>query len=122
MVRSGITWFYMNNDGDKYDLNLLRGWQRSQLELLNEFAIQKLITQSRISGASGLRQGSHELGGKITALTRAGLIEKAGRDEGGQVVWQLNEKMTDRDKLLEFLKSIDVSSGLAEYKAKKVKK
>lgn len=89
------------------DLNILRGWQRSQLKLLKEFASKPFISQLRLSGVSGLRQGSHEIGGKITALTRSNLIIKAGRDENGQV-WQLNEDKVNRKRLLDFIKKIGV--------------
>lgn len=95
------------NKRGKYNLDLLRGWQRSQLKLLKEFAINPWITQTRISGASGMRPGSHAIGGKITALTRAKLIVKAGKDDNGQMTWQLNEEEVDRQKLLDFLKRID---------------
>lgn len=112
----------MDDKNDKYDLNLLRGWQRSQLELLNEFADRRMMSQTWISGASGLPQGSHALGGKITPLIRAGFIVGAGRDDEGQMMWKLNEERVERDKLLKFLKSIDINSGLATLKAKKVTK
>lgn len=95
------------NQKNKYNLNLLRGWQRSQLKLLKEFVINPVVFQTRLSGASGLRPGSHELGGKITALTRAKLIVKAGRDDNGQMTWQLNDEEVDRQQLLDFLKRID---------------
>lgn len=99
----------VNDDDDKqYDLNLLRGWQRDQLKLLKEFSANRLVNQTRLSGASGMRQGSHELGGKLTALTRADLIVKAGRDENGQWMWQLNEDKVDRDRLLDFLKKLEI--------------
>lgn len=97
---------------EKYNLDLLRGWQRSQLKLLKEFATNQLLNSARLSGASGLRPGTHEFGGKLTALTRAKLIVKAGKDEQGQMIWQLNEDEVDRQKLLDFLKRIDVASGL----------
>lgn len=93
----------MADDGNKYNLDLLRGWKREQLKLLREFAFQDIISQTRISGASGMRPGSQALGGKITALTRANLIEKAGRDDSGSYVWKLNEDNVDRKKLLDFL-------------------
>ncbi len=90
------------------DLNLLRGWQRSQLKLLKEFTFNDLVSQTRLSGVSGLQQGSHALGGKITALTRADLIVKAGRDDNGQWLWQLNEDKVERNKLKEFFKKLGI--------------
>lgn len=96
-----------NKKQEKYNLDLLRGWQHSQLKLLKEFAINPWITQTRISGASGMREGSHAIGGKITALTRAKLIVKAGKDDNGQMTWQLNDESVDRQQLLDFLKRID---------------
>ena len=93
--------------GDKYNLDLLRGWQRSQLKLLKEFTIRPLIPQSLISTASGATVGSHELGGKITALTRADLISRAGRDENGQQIWQLNKDI-DKIELLKILEEIGI--------------
>ena len=98
----------MDNDSDEYNLNLLRGWKRDQLRLLKEFAFEDIITQNRISGASGMRQGTQALGGKITALTRANLIEKVGRDDNGQYVWKLNERVVDRDKLQNLLESFNL--------------
>lgn len=93
---------------DNYNLNLLRGWQRSQLQLLKEFAANPLVSQTMISGASGMRQGSHALGGKLTALTRSELIVKAGRDDNGQWLWQLNEEKVERQKLLDFIERLGV--------------
>jgi NADH dehydrogenase FAD-containing subunit len=49
-----------------------------------------------------------EAGGKITALTRADLIVKAGRDDNGQWLWQLNEDRVDRQRLLDFLEKLDI--------------
>lgn len=92
----------------KYDLNLLRGWQRSQIRLLKEFATNQLVNQTLISGASGMRQESNALGGKITALTRAKLIQKAGKDDDGKMQWQLNEDKVDREKLTEFIEKLGV--------------
>lgn len=106
MVYNGYT--MVNDDDKQYDLNLLRGWQRDQLKLLKEFSANRLVSQTRLSGASGMRQGSHELGGKLTALTRADLIVKAGRDENGQWMWQLNEDKVDRDRLQDFLKKLEI--------------
>lgn len=99
----------VNYDSNKsYDLSLLRGWQRSQLKLLNQFTKTVLVPQTRLSNASGSPVGSHELGGKLTALTRAKLIQKAGKDENGQWLWQLNEETTKRETLQDFLKSIGI--------------
>jgi hypothetical protein len=92
----------------EYSLDLLRGWQRSQLKLLGQFAKMTLVPQTMLSNASGSPVGSHELGGKLTALTRAGLIQKAGRDDNGQWLWQLNEQTTDRETLQDFLKSLGI--------------
>jgi len=107
-----LEWSIMDNQGHngEYNLNLLRGWQRSQLKLLGQFVSMDLVPQTKLSNASGSPVGSHELGGKITALTRSGLIQKAGRDENGQWVWQLNEQTTDKETLGEFLKSLGIDS------------
>lgn len=93
---------------DKSDFNFLRGWQRNQLKLLREFAVNRIISQTMISGASGMRQGTHALGGKLTALTRSNLIQKAGRDDNGQWTWQLNDEEIDRKRFLEWLKRLDI--------------
>lgn len=93
---------------NKYNTSLLRGWQRSQLKLLKEFATNNLVSQTKLSGASGYPVGSHELGGKITALSRAELIQKAGKDENGQSLWQLNEDKVDRESLLDILEKMQV--------------
>jgi hypothetical protein len=101
----------MDDQGERkgeYNLNLLRGWQRSQLKLLGEFTVNSLVPQSMLANASGSPVGSHELGGKITALTREGLIQKAGRDENGQWLWQLNEEKTDKETLKGFLESLGI--------------
>ena len=95
-------------DDQEFNVNLLRGWQRSQLKLLKEFTLRDLVPQSLMSTASGSTVGSHELGGKITALTRADLIQKAGKDDNGQWVWQLNEEKVQKESLKEFLKSIGI--------------
>ncbi len=92
----------------QYDLNLLRGWKRDQLKLLKEFTLKPIVSQSLMSTASGATIGSHELGGKITALTRANLIEKVGRDEDGSFLWRLNESVVDKNKLKEFLVDLDI--------------
>ncbi len=91
-----------------YELNLLRGWHRSQLQLLKEFTLRDIIPQSIISTASGATIGSHELGGKITALTRADLIVKIGKDDNGQNIWTLNEDKVDRQSLKDFLEKLKV--------------
>ncbi len=102
----------MTANFDKYkndfNLGLLRGWQRSQLRLLREFTIQNLVPQRKLSLASGTKVGSHELGGKLTALTRAELIQKAGKDEEGQWLWQLNEEKVKKETLKDFLDSIGI--------------
>jgi len=91
---------------DRYNVNLLRGWQRSQLKMLGEFTKVNLVPQAHLANVSGSPVGSHELGGKMTALTRAELIQKAGKDENGQWLWQLNEDKVDRETLGDFLKSL----------------
>lgn len=88
-----------------FNLNLLRGWQRSQLKLLKEFTLTDLVPQAKLSLASGSTVGSHELGGKLTALTRADLIQKAGKDDNGQWIWQLNEEKVPRETLKDFLEN-----------------
>lgn len=93
---------------EKFNLNLLRGWQRSQLKLLKEFTIEPLISQTMMSTASGATVGSHELGGKITALTRANLIQKAGKDNNGQWLWQLNEERVEKTELQRFIESLGI--------------
>lgn len=100
----------MDDQGAKSDfnLNLLRGWQRSQLKLLGKFTVNNTVPQTMLANASGSTVGSHELGGKITALTREGLIQKAGKDENGQWLWQLNEEKTDKETLKDFLESLDI--------------
>ena len=99
----------MDNQGTTgFNLNLLRGWQRSQLKLLSKFTINNTVPQTMLANASGSPVGSHELGGKLTALTRSGLIQKAGRDDNKQWLWQLNEEKTDKETLKNFLKSLDI--------------
>ena len=93
---------------NEFNLDLLRGWQRSQLRLLGEFTLHDQVPQSFIGNASGTTTKPHELGGKITALTRAGLIQKAGKDENGQWMWQLNEKKVEKNVLKDFLDSIGI--------------
>lgn len=103
-----IQWYCMVGDGEKYNLNLLRGWKRSQLRLLREFAVESIMSQARLSGASGMAQGSTSLGGWITPFTRANLIEKVGRDEDGNYIWKLNELKVEKKTLLEFLDQFDL--------------
>lgn len=98
----------MDQQDKDFSLNLLRGWQRSQLKLLKEFTITPLVSQSKMANASGSPVRSHELGGKITALTRANLIQKAGRDDDGQWLWQLNEEKVEKTELQKFLESIGI--------------
>jgi hypothetical protein len=93
---------------DKYDLNLLRGWQRSQLKLLKRFTKIENVSQYVMSNVSGSAVHSHELGGKITPLTRAGLIEKAGRDDDGTQLWKLNEDKVDKSSLEKFLDKLNI--------------
>jgi hypothetical protein len=93
---------------DDFKLDLLRGWQRSQLKLLKEFTVHDLVPQTLLGNASGANVGSAELGGKITALTRAGLIQKAGKDDNGQWIWQLNETKVEKNVLKDFLDSIGI--------------
>lgn len=78
------------------------------MQLLKELTKRPLVSQIMISGASGLRPGSYEIGGKITALSRAKLIQKAGRDENGQMLWQLNEERVDRKNLMDFLDTLNI--------------
>lgn len=99
---------YHQTEDRKYDLSLLRGWQRSQLKLLKEFTLSPFISQTRLSNVSGSQVGSHELGGKITALTRANLILKAGKDDDGQSLWQLNKEKIEKQTLKEFLESLGI--------------
>ncbi|MFZ6035400.1 MAG: hypothetical protein ACOYUB_04645 [Patescibacteria group bacterium] len=93
---------------EKYDINKLRGWQRSQLKILKEFVLRDIVPQTILSGASGYRTGSHAIGGSITPLTRANLIQKAGRDDKGDMTWQLNEDKVDRKTLGDLLDEIKV--------------
>jgi hypothetical protein len=96
-------------DKDKpFIVNTLRGWQRTQLKLLKEFVAHDFLNQTKISGASGCPAGSNALGGKITPLTRAGLIEKAGKDDDGQFVWKFNDKRADRKTIQDLLDEMDI--------------
>lgn len=94
----------MGDDGGNYNLSLLRGWKREQLKLLLTFTRESIVSQARLSGVSGMHPGTCELGGKITPLVRANLIEKVGRDKKGQFLWTLNERAVNRKALEEFLK------------------
>ncbi len=96
-----------SKEDEKFNLSLLRGWQRSQLKLLKEFTISPFISQTKLSNVSGSPVGSHELGGKITALTRADLIVRAGKDESGQL-WQLNEEKIEKTELQKLLESLGI--------------
>jgi len=91
-----------------YDLNLLRGWQRSQLKLLKQFTKMEYVSQSFMANVSGSAIHSHELGGKITPLTRAGLIEKIGRDDDGTQLWKLNEDRVEKSTLEKFLEKLNI--------------
>ena len=92
----------------EYNMGLLRGWQRSQLALLKQFAVIDIMNQTAMSFASGVRAGTSVMGGKMTALTRSKLIVKAGKDDDNKMQWQLNEEKLDRKKLLEFLDKLSV--------------
>ncbi len=81
------------------------------MKLLSLFTERPVISQVMMSGASGCRPGSFELGGKMTALARAKLIEKCGRDENGQLLWQLNKKKTALKELESFMKSMGISTN-----------
>ena len=98
----------MDNGSDKYDLSLLRGWKRDQLKLLKEFAENNIVSQTRLSGASGMASGSHALGGKITPLVRAKLIKRVGKDGEGQYVWKLNEDAVERKTLNSYLDDFEL--------------
>ena len=52
--------------------------------------------------------GSPEFGGKMTALTRADLIQKAGVDDDGYQCWQLNEDRVNKQTLKDLLESISI--------------
>ena len=96
------------NQDEKFNLQLLRGWQRSQLKTLKLFATNDIVPQTKLSGASGSPVRSHELGGKLTALTRADLIVKAGKADDGSWVWQLNENKVERETLLGELEKMKI--------------
>lgn len=106
----GVVWSGMVNKQyvDPYDLNLLRGWKRSQLKLLKLFTKMDDVSQPYMAMASGSMIGSPELGGKMTALTRANLIRKAGIDDDGYQCWQLNEDKVDKNYLEEMLESLHI--------------
>lgn len=91
-----------------YDLNALRGWQKSNLGLLKVFSENIVVSPSMISGASGSPIGSQQYGGKLTPLVRNELIVKAYKDDGGSFAWQLNEDKVNRSELKEFLNKIGI--------------
>lgn len=93
----------MVDGSPNFNLSLLRGWKREQLKLLLTFSQESVVSQARLSGVSGMKPGSCELGGKITTLVRAKLIEKVGRDKDGQFLWTLNERAVNRKALEKFL-------------------
>ena len=98
----------MVDKSEKYNLTLLRGWKRNQLKLLREFAVQGTLSQTRLSGVSGMRQGSQALGGTITPLVRANLIVKIGRDEDGNYMWKFNENAAGSKTLVSYLDEFDL--------------
>ena len=99
----------MDNDIETvFDLESLRNWNRSQLKLLKIFVRNDLVTQKMLAGATGMTPKSNALGGKITALSRSGLILKAGKDESGEWLWQLNDNKVKKDDLQLFLEKLGV--------------
>lgn len=97
---------YINLDELPYDLNLLRGWQKTQLKILKNFA----ATPNGIAAANASTSNlvGRNLGGEITPLTRSRLISKVGRDDKGNQLWKLNEKRVDKDKLKAILADMKV--------------
>lgn len=93
---------------EEFDINLLRGWQREQLKLLKKLVDHRTVNGVAMANASGTHVKSSEFGGKMTALSRAELMVKAGKDENGTHVWQLNEDKVDRKKLKDFLEKLDI--------------
>ena len=93
---------------DPYNLDLLRGWKRSQLKLLSLFTKMDYVSQPYLARMSGSMVGSPEFGGKMTALTRADLIQKAGVDDDGYQCWQLNEDRVNKQTLKDLLESISI--------------
>ena len=93
---------------DLFDLNLLRGWKREQLKILKKLATSTVVSQTMMANASGTAIRTPELGGKLTALTRANLMLKAGKSEEGQYLWQLNEEKIDKKKLRDFLERLGI--------------
>ncbi len=91
-----------------FNVNILRGWQRSQLELLKVFADNVVVPQTKISVASGSPISSSAMGGKITPLVRNNLIIKAGKDDEGRFVWQLNEDIVERETLKDFIEKLGI--------------
>jgi hypothetical protein len=68
----------------------------------------KTVNGALMANASGTAVKSPEFGGKLTALTRAKLMVKAGRDTDGNNLYQLNEKRIYRITLKEFLEGLDI--------------
>jgi len=93
---------------DPYNLDLLRGWKRSQLKLLKLFTKMPYVSQPYLAMASGSMVGSPEFGGKMTALTRADLIQKVGVDDDGYQCWQLNKDRVDKKTLGDLLESMSI--------------
>ena len=91
-----------------FDLNLLRGWKREQLKILKKLATSTVVSQAMMANASGTAVRTPELGGKLTALTRADLMLKAGKDKDGQFLWQLNEEKVEKKTLKDFLEKLDI--------------
>lgn len=98
----------MSDESPLFNVKLLRGWSRSQLKLLKTFVTNSFVDQTLISGASGYHAGSHGIGGKITPFVRADLITKAGKDENGQMTWQLNEKKVDKKTIKDLLDDMNI--------------
>lgn len=95
------------DDSKLINLNSLRGWQKSQLELLKVFTENKVVSPTLILGASGSPIGFQQFGGKLTPLIRHDLIKKAYKEDG-KFTWQLNEERVNRSSLSEFLDNIGV--------------
>jgi hypothetical protein len=106
----GVLWSRMADQKyvDPYNLDLLRGWKRSQLKLLKLFTKMDYVSQPYMAMASGSMLGSPELGGKMTALTRADLIQKVGVDDDGYQCWQLNEDRVNKQTLRDLLDSMSI--------------
>lgn len=93
---------------EDFNLNSLRGWQREQLKLLKKLVDYRIVNGAAMANASGTAVKSSEFGGKITALTRAGLMVKAGREKDGNNVYQLNENKVERKTLKDFLEKLGI--------------